>query len=94
MRTALRLATLTACVLTGAALCSTAMASPYYYRNTNGSWTNAEYNDGACHISYSRNAYDQETRVNRWGDCSQVAVGPNGEIGPTATSPVVIQRAW
>lgn len=79
---------LTACVLGGAALyASPALAdwhSPYFHRETHDEWTNVEYNDGVCHYKYSHNAEDGETHVNRWGDCSRVAIGPNGDVIPIA----------
>jgi hypothetical protein len=64
---------------------SAAMAdwhNPYYHRESHDSWTNAEYTDGVCHYRYSRDASDGETHVNRWGDCSGVAIGPHGEALP------------
>jgi hypothetical protein len=51
-----------------------------------------EYNDGVCHYKYAHNAWDQETHVNRWGDCSGVAIGPNGEAAPVVTEPVLVPR--
>jgi hypothetical protein len=78
---------LTACALVGGAMlfASAAMAdwhSPYYHRETHDSWTNAEYNDDVCHYSYSRDAEDGETHVNRWGDCSHIAIAPDGAAVP------------
>jgi hypothetical protein len=52
--------------------------NPYFYRNVSGSWTNVEYNDGVCHYYYSHNAYDNQTTLNKYGDCSQIAIGPDG----------------
>ena len=52
--------------------------SPYVYRETSGTWTNVEFDDGVCHIYYSHNTYDNNTKVNRSGDCSNVAIGPDG----------------
>jgi hypothetical protein len=69
-----------------------ASALPYFHRDTNGSWTDVEYNDGVCHYKYAHNAWDQETHVNRWGDCSGVAIGPNGEAAPVVTEPVLVPR--
>ena len=87
MRTSLRL-TIGICALAGAVSYSAAAsAEPYYNRYTDGSWTNAEYNDGSCHFYYAHNSYDNETRVNRYGDCSHVAIGPNGEVVPLALGP-------
>ena len=76
------------CALTG--VVSAANADPYYHRYSDGSWTNAEYNDGSCHFYYSHNAYDNETHVNRYGDCSQIAIGPNGEAVTLMAAPVAI----
>jgi len=63
--------------------------NPYYYRETSGSWTNVEYNDGVCHYYYSRNAYDQNVKLNRYGDCSLVAIGPDGGAMRIYPAPVV-----
>jgi hypothetical protein len=79
MRTSLKLAmgiTAFAGVVSYSAAVS---AEPYFNRYNDGSWTNAEYNDGTCHYYYSHNSYDGETHVNRYGDCSRIHVGPNGE---------------
>ncbi|HEX5212920.1 MAG TPA: hypothetical protein VFW22_14440 [Pseudolabrys sp.] len=76
------------CALGALSLASAANAAPFYHRYTDGSWTNAEYNDGICHYSYSHNAYDGETHVNRYGDCSQIAIGPNGEAMRMNAMPV------
>jgi hypothetical protein len=75
------------------ALSSTAMANPYYHHDVDGSWTNAEYNDGICHYSFSRDASDGETHVNRWGDCSHIAIGPNGEAIRMVPAPVTTGAA-
>ena len=91
MRTSFKLAMAGACALAGAvAFSAAATADPYYYRDRNGSWTNSEYHDGSCHFYYSHNAYDQQTYVNRYGDCSRVAIGPNGEAMPVVPAPVVV----
>ena len=65
-------------------------AEPYFNRYTDGSWTNAEYSDGTCHYYYSHNAYDGETHVNRYGDCSGIAIGPNGEAVMLVPAPVAL----
>lgn len=78
------------CALGAVSLSAAASADPYYHRYTDGSWTNAEYNDGSCHFYYSHNGYDNETHVNRYGDCSQIAIGPNGEAVTLMTAPVAI----
>jgi hypothetical protein len=46
------------------------------------SWTNVEYKDGVCYYFYSYNSYDQNMRINRNGDCSHVAIGPDGNPTP------------
>ena len=91
MRSHLAIAMLGAWSLSAAILCSSAaLADPYFHRETNGSWTDSEYNDGVCHYQYSHNAWDQETHVNRWGDCSHVAIGAGGEPLPMVPAPIVI----
>jgi hypothetical protein len=74
------------CALSGVMLLSSPAAanwhSPNIYRNTSGTWTDIEYDDGVCHYKYSHNAYDNETHVNRSGDCSRVAIGPSGVPAP------------
>ena len=68
------------CVLAGAiSYSAAASAEVYFNRYNDGSWTNAEYNDGTCHYYYSHNSYDNETHVNRYGNCSGIAIGPNGQ---------------
>jgi hypothetical protein len=77
----------------GLAVSSAVTAAPYYHRDVNGTWTNVEYNDGICHYSFSRDASDGETQVNRWGDCSHIAIGPNGEALPVAPMPMTTGSA-
>lgn len=62
--------------------------SPYVYRETSGTWTNVQYDDGVCHYYYSYNAYDQNTKIDRWGDCSHVAIGPGGVATPINAAPL------
>lgn len=80
------------CTLAGAASVP-AMAdwhSPYIHRETSGSWTNVQYDDGVCRFYYSHNTYDNNTNVNRWGDCSHVAIGPDGmPVYATPVQPVI-----
>jgi hypothetical protein len=66
---------------------SAAASAEYFNRYTFGNWTNAQYNDGVCQYYYSFNAQSGETHVNRYGNCSQVAIGPDGRpipVVPTA----------
>ena len=56
--------------------------NPYIYRETSGSWTNVTYDDGICRYRYSHNTYDNETYLNKYGDCSRIAVGPDGLATP------------
>jgi hypothetical protein len=66
---------------------------PYIHRETNGSWTNVEYNDGTCHYYYSFNSYDQNLNINRYGDCSHLVIGPDGVARPAVyMAPAVQQR--
>ena len=72
---------------------SVAANAEYFNRYTDGSWTNAAYNDGACQYYYSFNSQTGETHVNRYGNCSHIAIGPDGRpipVVPTAqlTPPV------
>jgi hypothetical protein len=74
------------CALAGAISTSVpAMAdwhSPYIHRETSGTWTNVEYDDGVCKYYFSHNSYDNETKFNKYGDCSRVAIGPDGTAMP------------
>ncbi|HET9717686.1 MAG TPA: hypothetical protein VFP60_16020 [Pseudolabrys sp.] len=86
---------LVSCALATALLTSSASAAdpqnPYIHRETSGSWTNVEFNDGICHYYYSFNAYDQNTKLNRYGDCSHIVIGPNGQpMRRIAEAPVVV----
>ena len=87
MRTSLKIA-VGICALGALSLSSVASADPYYHRYTDGSWTNAEYSDGTCHYYFSHNSYNDETHINRYGDCSQIAIGPNGEAVQMMAMPV------
>ena len=61
--------------------------SPYIYRETSGSWTNVQYDDGVCHYYYSHNTYDNYTSLNKSGDCSRVAIDPDGIAHPILMAP-------
>jgi hypothetical protein len=80
------------CALAAVAIYATsASADPCFYRDTSGTWTDVEYNDGNCHYYYEHNAYDGETHVNRYGNCASIAIGPNGEAMPIVqAAPVVV----
>jgi opacity protein-like surface antigen len=83
--------TLLGCALAGAIAASSAAAdwhSPYIYRETNGSWTNIKYDDGVCYYYFSHNSYDNRTNINKSGDCSRVAIGPDGVPSPIYAVPV------
>ena len=54
----------------------------YFNRYTDGSWTNAEYSDGICRYHYSFNTQSGETHVNRYGNCSHIAIGADGRPVP------------
>jgi hypothetical protein len=72
-------------------LVSAAAADTYFSRYHNGSWTNVEYNDGVCKYYYSHNSYDQDLKINRYGDCSRVAIGPDGNPAPVIPGPVIVR---
>lgn len=81
------------CALVGTVALSAPAAAadlnnPYIHRESSGSWTNVEYNDGVCHYYYSHNSYDNETNLNKYGDCSHLAIGPNGVAMPLAAVPM------
>ena len=61
---------------------SAAANAEYFNRYTEGSWVNAEYNNGTCHYYYSSDRQSGETHVNRYGNCSRVAIGPDGRPVP------------
>ena len=73
------------CAVAAAITSTAAMAdwhSPYIYRETSGSWTNVKYDDGICRYYYSHNTYDNQTNLNKYGDCSRIAIGPDGLATP------------
>lgn len=79
------------CALAGAVSVSSAMAdshSPYFYRETSGTWTNVQYDDGICRYYYSHNTYGNYTHLNKSGDCSRIAIGPDGAPVPIYVAPV------
>lgn len=78
-------------VLAGAMLVSAAAADPYFRREQIGNWTNVEYNDGVCRYYYFRDSYDQNMKLNRYGDCSHVAISPDGNPTPVYAGPVVVR---
>ena len=83
--------TMLGCVLAGTlAASSAAMAdwhNPYIYRETSGTWTNVHYDDGVCNYYFSHNSYDNQTNLNKYGDCSRVAIGRDGAPMPIAVVP-------
>jgi hypothetical protein len=88
MRTSLKFAICIGALAGVVSYSAAVSAAPYFNRYIDGSWTNAEYNDGTCHYYYSHNAYDGETHVNRYGDCSGIAIGPGGEAVALMQAPV------
>jgi hypothetical protein len=90
MRLNLKLSVL-GCALAGAIASSLPAAadwhSPYIYRETNGSWTNVTYDDGICRYYYAHNSYDNQTKLNKYGDCSRLAIGPDGVARPVVLMP-------
>lgn len=61
--------------------------NPYIYRETSGSWTNVHYDDGICHYYYAHNSYDNQTKLNKYGDCSRIAIGPDGMAQQIVVTP-------
>ncbi|HXZ47131.1 MAG TPA: hypothetical protein VEH02_10435 [Pseudolabrys sp.] len=61
--------------------------SPNFSRQTDGTWTNIHYDDGVCNYYYSHNSYDNQTNLNKYGDCSRVAIGPDGTPMPVTVVP-------
>jgi len=67
---------------------------PYVYREGGSNWNTVQYDDGICRYYYSHNAYDDRTSLNKSGDCSHLAIGPDGMAvpvygmaGPTVVAP-------
>jgi hypothetical protein len=89
MRSYLALAILPGCAIAGAVLYSPVAAADWHtpdiYRESHDEWTNVHYDDGICEYRYSYNAEDRNLDLERWGDCSHVVVGPNGEPLPATT---------
>jgi hypothetical protein len=90
MRLNLKLSVL-GCALAGVIASSLPAAAdwhkPYIYRESNGSWTNVRYDDGVCNYYFSRNSYDNNMHLNKYGDCSHVVIGPDGMARPVYMTP-------
>ena len=90
MRLNLKLSML-GCALAGVIASSLPAAAdwhkPYIYREFNGSWTNVRYDDGIRYYYFSHNTYDNKTNLNKSGDCSHVAIGPDGVARPVYLTP-------
>jgi hypothetical protein len=90
MRLNLKLSVL-GCALAGVIASSLPAAAdwhkPYIYRESNGTWTNVRYDDGVCNYYFSHNSYDNNTHLNKYGDCSRVAIGPDGMARPIYMMP-------
>jgi len=83
MRSYLALAMLSGCAL--AIIPQAASADwhkPYVYREGGSNWNTVEYDDGICRYYYSHNDYDNKTSLNKSGDCSHIAIGPDGMAIP------------
>ena len=61
--------------------------SPNFSRYTDGTWTNINYDDGVCKYYFSHNSYDGQTNLNKYGDCSRVAIAPDGTPMPITLVP-------
>jgi hypothetical protein len=90
MRTRLALSLASFYALAGAMYVPAAQANdlehPYIHRESSGTWTNAEYDDGTCHYNFSHNTFDGTTNLHKNGDCSHIAIGPDGEPTPVYAS--------
>ena len=79
------------CAVAAALSASAAMAdwhSPYIHRESDGSWVNVHYDDGVCSYYFSHNSYDNQTNLNKYGDCSRIMIAPDGMAQPIALVPV------
>ena len=70
---------------------SAAANAEYFNRYTDGSWTNAEYDGGGCHYTYSVNNATGESHLNRDGNCAHIAIGPDGRPLPVVPMAQVVQ---
>jgi hypothetical protein len=61
---------------------------PYIYRESSDSWTNVRYDDGVCSYYFSHNDYDNKTNLNKSGDCSHIAIGPDGMARAVYVTPM------
>ena len=71
---------------------SAAANAEYFNRYTFGTWMNAAYNDGVCQYYYSFITQTGETHLNRYGNCSQVMIAPDGRPFPVPTAQVIVPR--
>src|SRR5262245_59587927 len=79
-------------VLAGVMLVSAAAADTYFRRDPNGPWPNVECTVVVCKYDDSPNSYDQDLKISRYGDCSRVAIGPDGNPAPVVTGPVIVRQ--
>jgi hypothetical protein len=82
------------CALAGVTFFSSAAVAqwhtPSIYHEAHDGWTNVSYDDGVCRYKFTRNAYDQQTHVDRWGDCSHIVIGADGSAIPVqAMAPAI-----
>jgi hypothetical protein len=64
--------------------------TPRVYQESHDGWTNVSYDDGICSYKFSRSAYDRQTHVDRWGDCSHIVIGADGTAIPVqAMAPAI-----
>ena len=70
---------------------SAAANAEYFNRYDAGGWTNAEYDGGGCHYFYSVNNQTGESHVNRYGNCSRIAIGPDGRPMPVMPMAQVVR---
>jgi hypothetical protein len=83
-------------LLAGLALCSMPLANaafanswhpPYIHDDSNGDYTNYSYDDGICEYRYSFNSYEKHAQASRYGDCSHLAIGPDGRVMQSLDEP-------
>jgi hypothetical protein len=70
---------------------SAAANAEYFNRYTDGNWTNAHYDGGGCQYFYSVNNATGESHVNRYGNCSHVAIGADGRPLPVVPMAQVVR---
>jgi hypothetical protein len=94
MHSHLKLAVAGGCALAGvmlyAPVATAEWHAPRIYQESHDGWTNVSYDDGVCSYKFTRSAYDRQTHVDRWGDCSHIVIGADGTAIPVeAMAPAI-----